>query len=468
MKFLFAALTLVLSFNVMAQGVSSENAGTPGAQVQININDAKAKKSLLAFPPLQFVGIVSANKGYDAVGAELFRVIFNDLSVSGYFQFISQNAFLEDTTKTGLRPKPTEANGFSFDSWKQIGSDFLIRGAFSLSGNDLTFEVYAYSVSRGTLVVGKKYKGTKNAARRIAHTFSNDFLDALTGKKGMYLSRVVVSSDRGGGKFKEIYLMDWDGVNVEKVTNHKSVAISPAWSPDATKIAYTAFVKRAKSGSRNADMFLYDIGSGKRELLSYRQGINSGAAFSPDGRSLYLTLSQGGNPDIYQVSLTGDILKRITNGPRGSMNVEPAPSPDGSKIAFSSDRSGNPMVFVMGADGSNVQRRTIAGKYNATPAWSPDGKKIAFAGWESDHFDVFVMDADGSNMIRITSAKKPSGKWARNEDPVFSPDGRLLMYTSDRTGANQVYISNLDGSEERRITNDSFNYFKPKWSKNIE
>ena len=291
--------------------------------------------------------MVSANKGFETVGADLFRVIFNDLSVSGYFQFINQNAFLEDTTKTGLRPKPTDPNGFSFDSWKSISADFLIRANFSLSGDDLTFEVYAYSVSRGTLIVGKKYKGTKSAVRRIAHTFSNDFLEALTGKKGMYLSRVVVSSDRGGGKFKEIYLMDWDGVNVEKITNHKSVAISPAWSPDATKVAYTAFVKRAKSGSRNADMFLYDVPTGKRTLMSYRMGINSGASFAPDGRTLYLTLSQGGNPDIYQMSFDGSLVRRLTTGPRGSMNVEPAPSPDGSKIAFSSDRSGNPMVFVM-------------------------------------------------------------------------------------------------------------------------
>jgi TolB protein len=78
------------------------------------------------------------------------------------------------------------------------------------------------------------------------------------------------------------------------------------------------------------------------------------------------------------------------------------------------------------------------------------------------------MNADGSGMVRITSAKKPNGKWANNEDPVFSPDGRLLMYTSNRTGKNQIYISNLDGSEERRVTTDSHNYFKPKWSKNLE
>lgn len=451
-----------------AQEVSTQSPAASTAQVQIDINQAKTKKSLIAFPPLQFIGNPAIHKNFQSVGAEMFRVIFNDLSVASYFQFINQNAFLEDTKKTSIRPFPTDPNGFKFESWKQIGSDFLIRGNFSFAGDTVSLEIYVYQVSSGSVLLGKKYRGPIRTARRIAHTFSNDFMESLTGKRGAFLSRVVASSDRGGSKFKEIYVMDWDGANVDKITNHKSVAISPNWSPDGTKVAYTAFVQRAKTKTRNADMFIYEILTGKRWLVSYRQGINSGAAFNADGNSLFLTLSQSGTPDIYKLALDGTLKGRITNGPRGAMNVEPAISPDGKKIAFSSDRSGNPMIYVMNIDGSNPTRVTFAGKYNATPAWSPDGKKLAFAGWSADHFDIFTMNANGTDMLRITSARKPNGKWAQNEDPTWSSDGRLLMYTSNRTGKNQIYISNLDGSEERRITNDNFNYFKPKWSKNIE
>lgn len=440
-----------------------------GAQVQIDVNQAKTKKSLVAFPPLQFLGNPATAPNYQSVGADLFRVIFNDLSVSSYFQFISQSAFLEDASKTSIRPAPVDANGFKFDSWKTIGADFLVRGSFSIAGDTLNAEMYIYNVAQQKSVLGKKYKGSLTSARRIAHTFANDFMEALTGKRGMFLSKIVVASDRGGGGFKEIYTMDWDGANVDKITNHKSVTLSPAWSPDATKVAYTAFVQRAKTKTRNADLFIYEVLTGKRGLASFRQGINSGAAFAPNGESIYLTLSQAGSPDIYRLNPNdGTLTGRITNGPRGAMNVEPAVSPDGKKIAFSSDRSGNPMIYVMNIDGSNPVRVTFAGKFNATPAWSPDGKRLTFAGWSEDHFDVFTMAADGTDMVRITSAKKPNGKWAANEDPVYSPDGRHLMYTSTRTGTSQIYISNLDGSEERRITNDSAGYFKPKWSKNLE
>lgn len=468
MKSFIFSLSLLISFSAWSQAVTSQTTETPAAQVQIDVNKAQTKKSLVAFPALQFLGNPATAKNFQSIGAEMFRVIMNDLSVSTYFQFISQEAFLEDPAKTGVRPFPGDPKGFKYESWKQIGTDFLIRGSFSIAGDSLTLETYVYNVARASLVMGKKYKGKLATSRRIAHTFANDFMEALTGTRGVFLSRIAVSSDRGGKQFKEIYLMDWDGENPEKITNHKSVTLSPNWSPDATKVAYTAFVQRAKTKTRNADMFIFEILTGKRWLVSYRQGINSGAAFAPNGKSVYLTLSQSGTPDIYKMSLDGEVEGRITNGPRGSMNVEPSISPDGSKIAFSSDRSGNPMIYVMNADGSNPKRITFAGKYNATPSWSPDGKRLTFAGWSDDHFDIFTMNADGSDMVRITSAKKPNGKWANNEDPVYSADGRLLMYTSNRTGNNQIYISNLDGSEERRITSDNHNYFKPKWSKNIE
>lgn len=437
------------------------------AEIYIPIGQAQTKKSLMALPPPQYVGNPSANPNYKSIGADLFKVIQNDLAVAGYFQFVQPSAYLEAPEKTGPKPAP-EPNGFKWESWKEIGTEFMIRMNYSIAGDTVTLETYTYHVPRQKLVLGMKYEGKTSSVRRIAHKFCNEVLEALTGKKGMFLSRVVASSDRGGGEFKEIYVMDWDGVNYDKITSHNTIALSPVWSPDATKVAYTAFVQRAKTKVRNADLFLYELATGKRWLVSYRQGVNSGASFSKDGKNIFLTLSQGGTPDIFKMTLDGELVTKLTNGPRGAMNVEPSVSPDGNKIAFSSDRSGQTMIHIMGADGSNQKRVTFAGKFNASPSWSPEGDRIAFAGWAEDHFDIFTMKSDGTDMIRITSAKKANGKWAQNEDPVFSPDGRFIMYTSNRTGTNQIYISNLDGTEERRITDDKHNYFKPKWSKNIE
>lgn len=435
--------------------------------VQFNIDQAKTKKSSVAIPAFQFQGSAADVAKYQYLGAEMYKVLSNNLTVSTYFQVIPASGYLEDSSKTTLKPISSDSKGFKWDSWIQLKIDFLIRGGYAIVNGQIEAEFYAYNVSKQSLILGKKYRGPLNASRKIVHTFSNDFFNELTGSPSFFTTRIVVSSDRGSGDFKEIYLMDWDGTNVEKITSHRSIALSPAWAPDGSRIAYTAFVSRAKSKERNADLFIYELNTGKRNLVSSKPGINSGANFSPDSRNLFLTISQGGNPDILKISLDGDVVSKLTQGPRGAMNVEPAVSPDGKKIAFSSDRSGRPMIYVMDVDGSNPVRLTFAGQFNATPSWSPDGKRLAFAGWDKDHFDVFTMNADGTDMIRITDSRKPNGKPANNEDPVFSPDGRVLMYTSNRSGSNQIYISDLQGTEERRITNDSSNYFKPRWSKNF-
>lgn len=439
-------------------------------QVYIKIGEAKTKKSLMALPPLHYIGSPSMAASNTAIGAEIFNVITNDLDVSGYFQFIAQSAFLEDTKKTGIKPFPGDSNGFKFENWGRgaLDADFLIRGAYEVTKGQIELEIYLYHVPKSQLVFGKKYKGPVSTSRKMAHTFANDVLKNLTEKEGPFNSRLVFSSDRGGGKFREIYIMDWDGENVEKLTNHNSIAISPNWSPDGKKVAYTAYVQRKSTKLRNADMFLFDLATSKRSSISSRQGINSGASFTPDGRSIFLTISQGVSPDIFKISYDGTLQGKITNGPNSAMNVEPAVSPDGKKVAFSSDRHGRPMIYTMDIDGSNVKRITYAGVFNSSPAWSPDSKKIAFAGQTEGNFDVFVMNADGSEMVRITSAKRKNGKPADNEDPSFSPDGRFVIYTSNRTGKNQIYFSNVEGTEERRVTQDSHNYFKPKWSINMD
>jgi len=458
----------VCTLTVLSLFLSLRLCADDGDSVYIKVGSAKLKKSLIALPPLHFLGSPSKVSLSQSVGSEIFNTIWNDFEVTGYFQFIKQDAFLEDTAKTGLRPESQEPKGFKFDSWKQIGAEFLVRAGFSIINKELELEIYLYHISTQKLILGKKYKGPTSALRKIAHTFTNDAMEKLTGTRGMFNSKLVVSSDVGTGKYKEILVMDWDGYNAKKVSHHKSIAVSPSWSPEGDSILYTAFVYHTKTKKRNADLFSFELKSEKRWMLSSRSGINSGAVYTSDGKHILLTVSQGGNPDIYQMTNDGDSLKKLTNGPAGAMNVEPASSPDGSKIAFSSDRSGQPMIYVMNSDGSNVKRLTFAGKYNSSPSWSPDGKKLAFAGYDKSHFDIFVMNNDGSSLERLTTARKVNGKMADNEDPSFSPDGRHIVFTSNRTMNQQIYIIGVDGNNERRVTTDRANYYRPKWSNNIE
>ena len=436
-------------------------------EVKIDVGEAKAKKSLMALTPLKYLG-GQPTKANANLGQYLYNVIQNDLNTSSYFRFISPQAYIEKPNRVGLKPAPGEKNGFNYANWKALGAEFLLRAGYRVLGDKIELETYLYYVPQAKVILTKTYQSPKDkiTSRKLAHTFTSDIIKRLTGKPAMFNSKVVFSSDRSG--HKEIHIMDWDGFNLKKITNHRSIALSPSWSPDGKAVAYTAYAYHPKIKSKNADLFIYELKPKKRWLVSYRRGINSGASFLPGGRELLLTISRRGNPDVFRINRDGKILKRLTRGPNRAMNVEPIVSPDGSKVAFSSDRSGHPMIYVMSIQGRSVKRVTYAGRYNASPSWSPDGSKIAFAGHDKKHFDIFIMNSNGTNLKRLTSAKRRNGRWANNEDPTFSPDGRHIMFSSNRTGKNQLYLIDIDGNNEKRITFDKYNYFKPKWSSIME
>ena len=436
------------------------------AEPVLKIGEAKGKKSNLAMTTLNITGL-SKNSKASKIATDIFETVKQDLDISTYFNVLSANSFLENTAVLSPKPISTDSlNGFKFTTWKTLDVEFLIRSTLSIVENEMTVESFLYNVNQEKLVIGKRYKGNLNQAVQIGHTFANDILETLTGRKGFYLSKIIATSDKTG--YKEVLTMNWDGSSLDYLTSDRSVAISPNWSPDGKSIIYSIYTRKVGSAQQNLTMFLHDFNKGKRSIVSNRSGLNSGGSFSPDGKYIYLTISKSGTPNIYKINLKGEEISQITKGPAGAMNVEVAASPDGSRLAFSSDRGGSPMIYTMNSDGSNVKRLTFQGKYNSTPSWSHDGKKIAFAGQIENYFDIFTMDADGSNINRVTTALKSNGKRASNEDPSFSQDGRFLVYTSNRTGKNQIYLNNIEGTNEHRVTNDSYNYFKPKWSNNIE
>ena len=474
-KYLWVLALIIFSTKGFTQGVASQGVVSQGAasqgvvstkaqsQVTINMGQARVQKSPLALTPLKYLG-GGTSKSDRELGLSLDQVIRNDLRTSSYFTLIDPNAYLEDPHKVGLQPAPGERNGFNYANWSALGTHFLIRMGYRIRRNQVELSVYLYYVPQAKLKFTKRYRVSKDTQllRKLAHTLASDIIEALTGKPGMFNSQIVCVSDHTG--HKEIYVMDWDGFNLERLTKHKSITLSPAWSSDGKYIAYTAYAYHPKIKSKNVDLFIYDLQTKKVKMISYRKGLNSGASFLPQGEDLLLTIAKWGRSDIFRINRNGKILSRLTNGPNGAINVEAAVAPDGAKVLFSSNRSGRPMIYMMNIDGSEAKRITFAGKYNASPVWSPSGSKIAFAGYDKGHFDIFIMDANGKNLKRLTSAKTRSGRWADNEDPSFSPDGRHIVFSSNRTEKNQLFIMDVNGEKAMPITSDRYNYYKPRWS----
>ena len=273
-------------------------------------------------------------------------------------------------------------------------------------------------------------------------------------------------------QIKEIFIMDLRTSLLRQLTDHKESSVRPEFSPIEPWIVYTSYIFHKKEKIRNADLFLYNLLTRERRLLSYKKGLNLAGSFSSDGKSIYYTIKQGEVLDIFRMGVDGKGFKQVTHGKKRttkkgkdrSHSSEPDISPDGSRMAFVSDRDGRPTLYIRDLKTEEDTRIIFVGKYNTCPRWSPDGKKLVFQGYLKGHFDVFVVDASGKNLQKITRAKNLAGVWANNESPDFSPDGKQIIFTSDRTGYNQLYIIDVSGQNVRRLTHDTYHYFHPRWA----
>jgi TolB protein len=314
---------------------------------------------------------------------------------------------------------------------------------------ELTVEFYLYDLGKGAKpVLSKTYKGPSRSVRRLAHKFGDDVVKYYTGEQGIFTSKIAFATTNAKSRLSHIYVMDYDGYGVYKVSRTGNQNVLPAWSPAGT-IAYTSYLWR------NTDLFVTPAGGGRAKRISKFAGLNTGAAFSPSGKSIALTLSKDGNAELYVISNAGKVMRRLTKN--GAIDTSPTWSPDGSQIAFVSNRGGTPQIYVMGSGGGNARRLTFQGNYNQEPAWCPrkDRPLVAFTGRdEKGAYDIYTINAKTGELKRLTQGQ------GSNKSPTWAPSGRLIAFTSSRGG---IWLMNEDGLNQHRVYRGGAQ--TPDWSK---
>jgi TolB protein len=325
---------------------------------------------------------------------------------------------------------------------------FVVSGRWTVSGTNVRLdgELRDWPARRAILVKG--YEGPVAEWRRVVHRFADDCVQQITGERGVADSRIAfVMCD---GKVKDLWLMDADGYGARAITTDRSIAQSPAWSPEGSLLLFTSW-----RGGTGPQVWVVSPEQRRPFLVSGRPGLNTSPAYSPDGQRIACTLSQDGNAEIYSLDARGGNPQRLTN--HRAIDTSPAWSPTGREIAFTSDRSGSPQVYVMDADGGNVRRLTFDVDYTDSPAWSPKGDRIAFVTRVGGGFDVWVCRADGTGA-------QPMVTGGNNENPRWSPDGRHLVFASNRDGSYGLWVTDLDGALPRKLSTGGRCAVSPAWS----
>jgi TolB protein len=364
---------------------------------------------------------------------------------------------LDQTAVVGVVPEEyaklveVDPNNFPVtrQRWRAVGAQFLVDGSFAGAGNQLVLEVRLWDLTSGEVAYSRRFQGTVNLAPTIAHTLANELVRLFTGRPGPFLSRIAFVSDRTGNK--ELWVMRWDGSEAQQLTMHKSIALSPAWSPDGQWLAFTSFLRGAPQ------LFILRPTQGYLKPLSSLPGVNSSPSFSPDGKRIAFAAGEAGATDIFVVPTAGGEPERLTN--ERTISTSPAWSPSGRQILFTSTLGGSPQLYVMDAEGSNVRRVTFEDKFADEGTWSPDGVRIAYTSLVDEQFQIAILDLRANTRTVIAGP-------GSNESPCWSPDGTMLAFVSTRTGTKQIYITDPAG-RPKQITTDG-NNVQPAWVAQVQ
>ena len=419
-------------------------------RIYIVVDNARLRQSLISLPPFKNL---DEGEGAKELGEHVHRIVREDLEFSGIFNFID----LKDLSL--WNKKGFELSDIDFKEWNSLGTEFLIAGGYRISGDSLSLDVRLYDIASAKMVFGKKYIAQTKDIRTLAHRFSDAVMEELTGEKGIFQTKILFVSDKT--KHKELYIMDYDGKNIQQLTFHKSIVFSPAWSSDGKKISYSSYTTHEQN-IKNLDLFVLDMATGDQKVISRKPGLNSGASWSPHGQEIALTMSYEGNPDIYLMNANGENIRRVTDHP--ALDVEPFWSPDGQRIIFSSGRAPLAHLYSVKKNGESIERLTFAGRFNSSPAWNPKGEKIVFSGDLGGYFDLFLLNPNGTGLQRLTQSQNKEN----NEHPSWSADGRHIVFSSNRSKKYELYLINDDGSNERVLLKNYGNITAPAWSPHLE
>ncbi|HXC55989.1 MAG TPA: Tol-Pal system beta propeller repeat protein TolB [Rhizomicrobium sp.] len=413
------------------------------AALQVDVNQGNVQPLPIAIPDF-----AAPNTADAAVAQGIAKVVRSDLDRSGLFRPLDPKSFIEKIVNINTAPQ--------FGSWRAINAQALVSGqVLSQPDGRLRVDFRLWDVFGESQMIGQQYFTTPDNWRRIAHIISDAIYERITGEKGYFDTRVVFISESGPplARKKRLAVMDQDGWNPIFLTRGDYLVLTPRFNPTAQMIAYMSYI------GAKPRVYLFDLESGRQEMLGNFPNMTFSPRFSPDGNKVAMSLEQGGNSDIYVMDLRTRAMTRLTSDP--GIDTSPSFSPDGTQIAFESDRGGSQQIYVMSADGSNQHRISFTPGRNGTPVWSPRGDLIAFTN-QSGGFHVGVMATNGSGARIITNG------W-EDEGPTWAPNGRVIMFGRTAQGGrgSQIWSIDVTGRNERRVPTPG-DASDPAWSPLIQ
>jgi len=205
---------------------------------------------------------------------------------------------------------------------------------------------------------------------------------------------------------------------------------------------------------------VYDISTGKREVILKEKAHFEAPNWSKDGK--YLLINSSGR--LFKVNLNNNKKELINTGFANQCNNDHGFTPDGKNILISHqdervDLQGkeswkNSRIFKVPVEGGIPI--LITEKFPSF--WhgiSPDGQTLVYTAERNDIFNIYAINIDGGKEKQLTATN------VLDDGPEFSPDGKTIYYNSFASGRMQIWRMTKEGKDHEMLTGDQYSNWFP-------
>ncbi len=288
-------------------------------------------------------------------------------------------------------------------------------------------------------------------ARSLGHFMAQAAHEYILGKKAIYTSKLayVREKKKENKRSYTLILADFDGGQQDVLLESDEPIMSPTFSPDASKIAYVSF----EGGS--SKIFVQEVATGRRELISARPGLNAAPAWSPNGSKLAIVLSTEGRAKIYIHDMKSKQITPMLD--ERSIQTEPVWTNDAKHIIFTSDRAGSAQIYKLELATKKIQKLTEYGNYNASPSISKD-----------DRYLVYLTRLDRKLQTVVLDLKEKELSWIGSgilDDTPRITVGSMVVYSHSKNAKSSLNVVDVDGSFNLEIEMAKANIKYPTWNR---